>query len=251
MTYCMPAVFKLYSYDAHGNLLGMGSGVLIGPDGDAVTCGHIVNGVSRLVAELTDGTRHEVSIYDLNADMDIAHIQRRGQRPAIPGQTAETVQAGDTVYALGYPGGGRAKLTQGTVIDPYNTDYTTPMIESSASVISGNSGGALVDSAGRLVGITVSSQSGGKPSFSVPITALKELDGSEAVSVAAYTDAHRPAASRCYAGLYPVPDFGKVTGVPLFAWSRDRNPSFGEAIFIIRCPTCRTSSKSCCSTMRR
>ena len=60
------------------------------------------------------------------------------------------------------------------------------MIESSASVISGNSGGALVDSAGRLVGITVSSQSGGKPSFSVPITALKELDGSEAVSVAAY-----------------------------------------------------------------
>ena len=230
ITYCMPAVFKLYSYDAKGSLLGMGSGVLIGPDGDAVTCGHVVNGVYRLVAELTDGTRHEVSIYDLNADMDIAHIQLEGSGlPYL--QTAETVQAGDTVYALGYPGGGRAKLTQGTVIDPYNTDYTTPMIESSASVISGNSGGALVDSAGRLVGITVSSQSGGKPSFSVPITALKELDGSEAVSVAAYTDAHRPAASRCYAGLYPVPDFGKVTGVPLFAWSRDRNPSFGGSYF--------------------
>ena len=63
ITYCMPAVFKLYSYDAKGSLLGMGSGVLIGPDGDAVTCGHVVNGVYRLVAELPDGTRHEVDVY--------------------------------------------------------------------------------------------------------------------------------------------------------------------------------------------
>ena len=43
---CMPAVFKLSSYNARGELLGMGSGVIIGADGDAVTCGHIVNGVS-------------------------------------------------------------------------------------------------------------------------------------------------------------------------------------------------------------
>ena len=44
----MPAVFKLYSYDARGNVLSMGSGVLISANGDAVTCGHIANGVQRL-----------------------------------------------------------------------------------------------------------------------------------------------------------------------------------------------------------
>ena len=96
------------------------------------------------------------------------------------------------------------------------------MIESSATVVSGNSGGALVNSRGELLGITVSSQSGGSPSFSVPISVLDEMDGTVALSPQQYTQAHRPDASRCYENLYPVPDFGAVTGVPLYAHTRDR-----------------------------
>ena len=51
---------KLTSYDARGNLLGMGSGVVLSANGDAVTCGHLVNGVARLVAEMADGSKREV-----------------------------------------------------------------------------------------------------------------------------------------------------------------------------------------------
>lgn len=218
---CIPAVFKLYSYNARGDLLSMGSGVIISANGDAVTCGHIVNGVSRLVAEMSDGVKREVSVYDLDAQADIAYIRVVGSSMAYL-ETATQVQTGETVYALGYPGGGAARVTAGTVTNPANTDYLTPLIQSTASVISGNSGGALVNSRGELVGITVSSQSGGTPSFSVPIAALDSMDGATAYTPAEYTRTHQPDASLCYDKQYPVPDFGKVTGVPLLASVRDR-----------------------------
>lgn len=218
---CIPAVFKLYSYDKQGNLLSMGSGVIVGANGDAVTCGHVVNGVARLVAEMHDGVLREVSVYDLDARSDIAHIRVVGSNMAYL-ERAGQVLPGDTVYALGYPGGGDARVTTGVVIDPANTDYVTTMIESSATVVSGNSGGALVNSRGELVGITVSSQTSGSPSFSVPISVLDSMDSTAAVSPAEYTSTHQPDASRCYNNLYPVPDFGEVTGVPLLASEKDR-----------------------------
>ena len=218
---CMPAVFKLYSYDARGELISKGSGVVISADGDAVTCGHVANGVQRLVAEMLDGTKREVSIYDINTTADISHIRVVGSNlPYL--ETSNEVQSGDTVFALGYPGGGSAKVASGTVSDPRYDEFLTPLIESSAVVISGNSGGALVDAQGRLVGITVSSRGSGKPSYSVPIAVLETLEGSMALTPAQYTVAHQPDASACYEKFYPVPDFGKVAGVSLLGTSKDR-----------------------------
>lgn len=104
-----------------------------------VTCGHLVNGVYRLVAEMYDGTKREVTIYSFDADADIAHIRVVGSTLPYLGITTE-VEEGDTVYALGYPGGGAATVTTGKVTDPENDDYLAPMIESTAQVISGNSG---------------------------------------------------------------------------------------------------------------
>lgn len=218
---CGPAVFKLTSYDARGNLLGMGSGVVLSANGDAVTCGHLVNGVARLVAEMADGSKREVSIYALDADSDIAHIRVVGVGlPYL--ETADSPSTGDIVYALGYPGGGAEKVTAGKVLDDSNGDYLVPMIETTASVVSGNSGGALIDGQGRAVAVTVSSRTGGSSSFSVPLSVLDKLQGSTAVTPAEYSRTHKPDSSRCYDNLYPVPDFGTVSGASLFATSRDR-----------------------------
>ena len=97
------------------------------------------------------------------------------------------------------------------------------MIESTAQVISGNSGGALINDEGKVVGITVSSHSGGVPSYSVPIRYLNSLIGDgTAYSPGEYNRNHKPDASRCYSKHYPVPDFGAVSGASLFATSRDR-----------------------------
>ena len=106
---CVPAIFKLYAYDYKNNILGIGSGVVLSARGDAVTCGHLVNGVYRLVAEMYDGTKREVTIYSFDADADIAHIRVVGSTLPYLGVTTEA-EEGDTVYALGYPGGGPQRL---------------------------------------------------------------------------------------------------------------------------------------------
>ena len=168
-----------------------------------------------------DGVKREVSIYDLNADADIAHIRVVGSDlPYL--EIADGARQGDTVYALAIRAAAAPASQRARCSTPANSEYLTTMIESSATVVSGNSGGALVNSRGELLGITVSSQSGGSPSFSVPISVLDEMDGTVALSPQQYTQAHRPDASRCYENRYPVPDFGAVTGVPLYAHTRDR-----------------------------
>lgn len=221
---CGPAVFKLTSYDARGNLLGTGSGVVLSANGDAVTCGHLVNGVARLVAQMADGTKREVSIYALDADSDIAHIRVVGTGlPYL--EKADGLAVGDVVYALGYPGGGAEKVTEGKVLDASNGDYLVPMIETTAAVVSGNSGGALIDGQGRVVAVTVSSRTGGSSSFSVPLSVLDKLQGATPVTPAEYSRTHKPDADKCYDNLYPVPDFGEISGASLLATSRDRGTS--------------------------
>lgn len=66
-----------------------------------------------------DGTKREVTIYNFDADADIAHIRVVGSTLPYLGVTTE-VEEGDTVYALGYPGGGAATVTTGKVTDPEN-----------------------------------------------------------------------------------------------------------------------------------
>ena len=170
---------------------------------------------------MADGSKREVSIYALDADSDIAHIRVVGVGlPYL--ETADSPSTGDIVYALGYPGGGAEKVTAGKVLDDSNGDYLVPMIETTASVVSGNSGGALIDGQGRAVAVTVSSRTGGSSSFSVPLSVLDKLQGSTAVTPAEYSRTHKPDSSRCYDNLYPVPDFGAVSGASLFATLRDR-----------------------------
>ena len=67
-----------------------------------------------------DGTKREVTIYNFDADADIAHIRVVGSTLPYLGVTTE-VEKGDTVYALGYPGGGAATVTTGKVTDPETT----------------------------------------------------------------------------------------------------------------------------------
>ena len=97
------------------------------------------------------------------------------------------------------------------------------LIQTDAAINPGNSGGALINDEGKVVGITVSSHSGGVPSYSVPIRYLNNLIGDgTAYSPGEYNRNHKPDASRCYSKHYPVPDFGAVSGASLFATSRDR-----------------------------
>ncbi|MDY3617630.1 trypsin-like peptidase domain-containing protein [Agathobaculum sp.] len=207
---CMPAVFKLYSYNEAGKALGVGSGVVISEDGEAVTCGHVVNGAHGLTAEFADGTRVEVEgIYDMDAVTDLARLKLSGSGFAYV-EIDEKPVLGESVFILGYPGGGDAKLTAGELLATDDDMLFTPLLRTNASARSGNSGGALVNAYGKLIGIVSNGED--QTSYAVPISNLAGLSGSVLSTMDAYTKAHMPDASQCYSGLYPVPDFGKVAG---------------------------------------
>lgn len=226
---CAPSVFKIETYNSEGSMIGTGSGVSISADGLAVTCAHVVNGCASAVAKFPNGVDRQVRIYGLDSDNDIALLQITGA--SIPHiDLGGGIEKGSTVYALGYPNGGMENIAAGKVKNPNNTDYLVTMIETSVRVFSGNSGGALLDSYGRLVGVVSSSEQSGTPSFAVPVTLLENMDASKALSLSDYNAAHKPDASLCYTGLYPVPDFGKVLNAPL-AHSSHEN---GEHTFIYR-----------------
>lgn len=232
-TQCMPAVVKLYLYDKSGSLTGYGSGVLISADGDMVTAAHCVNGVYRVAAQLADGRRCEAAgIYDIDTAADVALLRLEGQDfPYLPLNDAP--EKGSAVYVLGYPGGGSAKLTAGTLLDTNSRQGTASYLESNAEAHSGNSGGAMIDAYGRLIGVVSavsSGGSGGSSVYAVPVSALEHLAADTLLEEAAYTQAHVPAAESCYAGLYPVPDFGKLLQIPLFA----REQRLGAASFYYR-----------------
>lgn len=219
-TQCMPAVVKLYLYNKSGSLTGYGSGVLLSADGDLATAAHCVNGVYRVVAELADGRRCEAAgIYDIDTAADVARLRLEGQDfPYLP--LNDDPAAGSAVYVLGYPGGGSAKLTAGTLLDTNSRQGTVTYLESNAEAHSGNSGGAMIDAYGRLIGVVSAvstSGSGAERVYAVPVSALANLSADTLLAVSAYTQAHLPAAENCYTGLYPVPDFGKALGIPLFA----------------------------------
>jgi len=228
---CMPAVFKIYSYLSDDNLMNMGSGVLVSADGKAVTCAHVVNGCSRAVAELNDGTQYPIQLYNLNVSSDLALIQLEGNMQFPYLETCDETAIGNMVYALGYPGGGDAHIASGQVFNPRNTDFATSRIESSASALSGNSGGALVNIYGQLLGIVSSSKESGVPSYSSPMSLLPPLpDDAEAVSFSDYMQTHLPDAETCYTDFYPTPDFGKLLEAPLFQTIQND----GQTVFLYR-----------------
>ncbi len=216
MSKCGSAVFRIRTYARVGSELGLGSGVLLNSDGTALTCAHVVNGCADAYAEFPNGLKYKIYIYDINTDYDLALIKLDGKGFSFL-EKSTGAAAGDKVYAIGYPGGGDEKITSGQVINSRNINrFLKPAIETDVPIYGGNSGGAFVDSYGKLIGIASRSESGGAPSFAVPISEMDRLDSTSVASMGQYFTEHQPVVSRCYAGLYPVPDFGKELDVACF-----------------------------------
>ena len=195
-------------------ILGIGSGVVLSARGDAVTCGHLVNGVYRLVAEMYDGTKREVTIYSFDADADIAHIRVVGSTLPYLGVTTE-VEEGDTVYALGNPLGLGLAMSRGIVsATAHEADLSTlTCIVSDATISRGSSGGALLNEYGRAVAVTTGAYVYGNNMYlCVPLDPVLEADltgegmtlqevldavtaAREAAAAAAGTEAAAPAAA--------------------------------------------------------
>src|SRR3954470_13113503 len=147
-----------------GRLAGAGSGVVITPDGFLLTCAHVVaGGRSRARASFTDGSDVEVSVVGADPLSDLAVLRADSARlPAAELGDAAHLRVGQLVVAIGNPHGYAGSVTAGVVSalgrslparDGTATRVIDDVIQTDAALNPGNSGGALADSSGRVIGI--------------------------------------------------------------------------------------------------
>jgi serine protease Do len=140
---------------------GLGSGVVISPDGYIVTNNHVVEGASDI--RVTMSNREVLSAKLIGTDplTDLAVIKVNGKNlPSVPWGDSAKLHPGQTVLAFGNPYGFRFTVTRGIVSalnrpNPDASDRRKPgqFIQTDAAINPGNSGGALVNARGELIGI--------------------------------------------------------------------------------------------------
>jgi serine protease Do len=148
--------------DMRREVAGKGSGVIISSDGYVVTNNHVVR-IGREVAReitvtLADGRRFRASVLGTDSQNDIALLKINARNlPAATLGDSDQLRVGDWVIAVGNPFGLGNTVTAGIVsaINRQVEDARLPsgLIQTDAAINQGNSGGALADSRGRLVGI--------------------------------------------------------------------------------------------------
>ena len=140
---------------------GLGSGVIISPDGYIVTNNHVIDGAVDI--RVTMSNREVLSAKLVGADplTDLAVIKVNGTNlPSVPWGNSANLHPGQTVLAFGNPYGFRFTVTRGIISalnrpNPDASDRRKPgeFIQTDAAINPGNSGGALVDARGQLIGI--------------------------------------------------------------------------------------------------
>lgn len=156
----------------------LGSGVIVSQDGYILTSNHVVEGADDIRIEMPSGKDFVAKIVGTDPPTDTAVLKiEESNLPAITLANSDNLEVGDIVLAIGNPFGIGQTVTMGIVSATGRgelgiTDYED-FIQTDASINMGNSGGALVDAAGRLVGINTAilSRTGGNQGvgFAIPI----------------------------------------------------------------------------------
>ncbi len=161
-----PSIVEIYTFsdDSFSDkaLNGTGSGVIISEDGYIITNAHVVDGVTFMVV-LEDESEHEAQLIgsDAKTDLAVLKIEAEELSAAVLGDSDE-VYVGENVVAIGNPAGLTGTVTQGIVsavdrqVRAESNAFVMSCIQTDAAISPGNSGGALVNMYGQVIGITSS-----------------------------------------------------------------------------------------------
>lgn len=160
----------------------LGSAVVIDPEGFLVTNYHVVANAAQIRVQMADGRIDDPEVVGFDAETDLALLKvDLGPLPAVPIGRSDAVRIGDVVLAIGNPYGLTKTVTQGIVSATGRgllglTTYEN-FIQTDAAINEGNSGGALVNTRGELVGINtaVLAQDAGTAgiSFAIPVDLVR------------------------------------------------------------------------------
>ena len=160
-----------------------GSGVIISADGYIVTNNHVVEGADQLTVTLNDNREFSARIIGTDKSTDLALIKIDGKNlPTLPIGDSDKLKVGEWVLAVGNPFNLNSTVTAGIVSAKARSLGGNPIesfIQTDAAINQGNSGGALVNTQGELVGINAMlySQTGSYSGygFAIPTTIMNKV----------------------------------------------------------------------------
>ena len=163
---------------------GLGSGVIIEPDGYILTNNHVVAGADEIKVHLMDGRDLKAKVIGTDPPTDLALIQVKAEKlPSLALGDSDKVEVGDWVLAIGAPFGLQETVTSGIISAKGRqnvgiADYED-FLQTDAAINPGNSGGPLVNMRGEVVGVNtaIASRSGGYMGvgFAVPSNMVSEI----------------------------------------------------------------------------
>lgn len=170
------------SSEGRKQLAGAGSGVIISPDGHIITNNHVIKGAVEISVTLNDNKTYIAELVGTDSKNDIAllKIESDNELPFVAFGDSDTTQIGEWVLAVGNPFNLTSTVTAG-IISAKSRDLSggQSFIQTDAAVNPGNSGGALVNTNGDLVGINtaITSQTGSYVgySFAVPSNIARKI----------------------------------------------------------------------------
>jgi Do/DeqQ family serine protease len=170
--------------ELHQRQVGLGSGVIVSPEGYLITNNHVIEGADDIEVQLADGRKAKAKLVGADPDSDVAVLKIELARlPAIAFAVADALQVGDVVLAIGNPFGVGQTVTSGIVSalgrNQLGINTFENFIQTDAAINPGNSGGALVDTSGNLLGINTAifSRTGGSLGigFAIPATTARQV----------------------------------------------------------------------------
>ncbi|KQW90240.1 2-alkenal reductase [Massilia sp. Root418] len=162
----------------------LGSGVIVSPQGYILTNNHVVDAADEIQVVLADGRKAAAKVVGTDPETDLAVIKvDLDKLPVIVLGHAEQAKVGDVVLAIGNPFGVGQTVTMGIISalgrNNLHINNFENFIQTDAAINFGNSGGALIDTSGNLLGINsaIYSQTGGSVGigFAIPVSTAKNV----------------------------------------------------------------------------
>ncbi len=164
---------------------GLGSGVVVSPEGYILTNFHVIDGADEIEVAHNDGRKYKARVVgsDPESDLAVLRIPADHKLPVVTFGSSDSLRVGDVVLAIGNPFGVGQTVTSGIVSalgrSHLGINTFENFIQTDAAINPGNSGGALVDANGHLIGINTAiySQSGGSMGigFAIPVSLAKSI----------------------------------------------------------------------------
>ena len=214
-----PSVFYIEIYDKNQRALGSGSGFFIAADGTAVTNFHVIEKAYYAKVKTVDGVVYDVtSVIGYDESKDLAIIKVDGSDfPYLELADSDEIKNGQKIFCVGSPLGLENSISEGVVSNALRTINGQAYIQITAPISSGSSGGAVLDTSCKVVGVSSAGiEDGQNINLAIPSNLISEVARDKNISLYEMQTAGIAQSTAGQAFFYhdngEVPDYGFITG---------------------------------------